>query len=139
MKNVVIDTSVAIKWFFPEAGFKKTLELKDKHINKEISIYSRDLFLYEFTSAFKNYSIEKIEEKDFSLAVSPLLSLKIKFLPLKFKEMNKLFSLSRKLSVLISIYDGSFILLAKNLKAPFYTADKKLFLKIRDYTDAILV
>lgn len=137
MKNVVIDTSVAIKWFFPEAGFKKALELKDKHINKEISIYSRDLFLYEFISAFKNYSIEKIEEKDFSLAVSALLSLKIKFLPLKFQEMDKLFSLSRKLN--ISIYDGSFILLAKNLKAPFYTADKKLFLKIRDYIETILV
>ena len=32
MKNVVIDTSLAIKWFFPEPGFKKALEIEEKHI-----------------------------------------------------------------------------------------------------------
>ena len=88
MKNVVVDTSVAMKWFFPESGFKKALELKDQHFKKEISICSRDLFLYEFTSAFKNYASQKIEEKDFAIAISALMSLKIKFLPLKFQETN---------------------------------------------------
>jgi len=127
MKNIVIDTSVAMKWFFPESGFKKALEIKGRHIKGEISIYTRDLFLYEFTSAFKNYSSQKIEEKDFSLAVAALMSLKIKFLPLKFQETKELFLLSRKLD--ISIYDGSFLLLAKKLKAPLYTADKKLSVK----------
>lgn len=87
MKNLVIDTSVAMKWFFPEQGSKKALELKDKQIKGEISIYTRDLFLYEFTSAFKNYSSQKIEENDFSLAVSALVSLKIKFLPLRYQEL----------------------------------------------------
>jgi len=137
MKNIVIDTSVAMKWFFPESGFKKALELKDKHIKNEITIYSRDLFLYEFTSAFKNYSFQKIEEKDFSIAVSALMSLKIKFLPLKFQETEELFLLSRKLD--ISVYDGSFILLAKNLKAPLYTSDKKLFFKGKDSVEIVLI
>ena len=87
MKNAIIDTSVAMKWFFPEAGSEKALELKDKHIKGELTLYTRDLFLYEFTSAFKNYSVEKIEEKDFSLAVLALTSLNIKLLPLTFQEM----------------------------------------------------
>lgn len=137
MKNIVVDTSVAMKWFFPESGSKKALELKDKHIKNEITIYSRDLFLYEFTSAFKNYSSLKIEEKDFSIAVSALMSLKIKFLPLKFQETEELFLLSRKLNV--SIYDGSFILLAIKLKAPLYTADKKLYLKGRGFVETVLI
>ncbi len=137
MKNIVIDTSVAMKWFFPESGFKKALELKDRHIKGKITIYSRDLFLYEFTSAFKNYSSQKIEEKDFSIAVSALTSLKIKFLPLKFQEIEELFLLSRKLN--ISIYDCSFLLLAIRLKAPLYTSDKKLLLKGRNFTEMVLI
>ena len=137
MKNIVIDTSVAMKWFFPEPGFKKALELKDKHIKGETSMYTRDLFLYEFTSAFKNYSSQQIEEKDFSLAVSALMSLKIKFLSLRYQETEELFLISRKLN--ISIYDGSFLLLAKQLKAPLYTADKKLYLKGKDLLEIILI
>ena len=137
MKNVVIDTSTAMKWFFPEQGFKKALELKDKHIKNEITIYSRDLFIYEFTSAFKNYSFQKIEEKDFSIAVSALMSLKLKLLPLKFQETEELFLLSRKLN--ISIYDCSFVLLAIKLKAPLYTADKKLFVKSKNFVETVLI
>ena len=137
MQNIVIDTSVAMKWFFPETGFKKALELKDKQIKNEISIYSRDLFIYEFTSAFRNHSSVEIEKKDFSLAVSALMSLKIKFLPLKFQETTELFLLSKKLN--ISIYDGSFVLLARKLKAPLYTADKKLFVKGKDIVEMVLI
>ena len=137
MKNVVVDTSVAMKWFFPESGFKKALEIKDKHIKGEVSVYTRDLFLYEFTSAFKNYASQKIEEKDFAIAISALMSLKIKFLPLKFQETNNLFTLSQKLN--ISIYDGSFVLLAQSLKAPLYTSDRKLFIKAKGSTEIILI
>ncbi|MDP4010616.1 MAG: type II toxin-antitoxin system VapC family toxin [Candidatus Roizmanbacteria bacterium] len=137
MQNIVIDTSVAMKWFFPETGFKKALELKEKQIKNEISMYSRDLFIYEFTSAFKNYSSVAIEKQDFSLAVSALMSLKIKFLPLKFQETSELFLLAKKLN--ISIYDGSFLLLARSLKAPLYTADRKLFIKGKGSTEIILI
>lgn len=137
MKNLVIDTSVAMKWFFPEQGSKKALELKDKQIKGEISIYTRDLFLYEFTSAFKNYSSQKIEENDFSLAVSALVSLKIKFLPLRYQELEELFLISRKLD--ISIYDSSFLLLTKKLKTSLYTADKKLYLKGKDFVEVELI
>jgi len=137
MKNIVIDTSVAMKWFFPELGFKKALEIKDKHIKNEVSIYTRDLFLYEFTSAFKNYSSQKIEEKDFFIALSALISLKIKFLPLRYQELEELFLLSRKLD--ISVYDCSFLLLAKKLKTPLYTADKKLYLKGNDFVEMVLI
>jgi len=137
MKNIVIDTSVAMKWFFPESGSKKAFDLKNKHIKGKISIYTRDLFLYEFTSAFKNYSPKKIEEKDFFIALSALMSLKIKFLPLRYQELEELFLLSRKLD--ISVYDSSFLLLAKKLKAPLSTSDKKLYLKGKDFVEMVLI
>jgi len=65
------------------------------------------------------------------------MSLKIKFLPLKFQETNNLFTLSQKLN--ISIYDGSFVLLAQSLKAPLYTSDRKLFIKAKGSTEIILI
>lgn len=137
MKSAIIDTSVAMKWFFPEEGFEKALELKDKHIKGELTLCTRDLFLYEFTSAFKNYSGKKIEKKDFALAVLALTSLNIKLLPLQFQEMETLYSLSRKLD--ISVYDGSFVLLAKHMKATLFTADKKLYLKGKKEVEIVLV
>lgn len=137
MKSAVIDTSVAMKWFFPEVGSEKAQELKEKHAKGELTLYTRDLFLYEFISAFKNYSGEKIEEKDFSLAMTALASLHIKFVPLQYKETEALYSLSRKLD--ISIYDGSFVLLAIQMKAPLFTSDKKLYLKGKKEIKIVLV
>ena len=137
MKKIVIDTSVVMKWYFPEKGFEKALELKDNHIKGNITLHSRDLLIYEFTSAFKNHSSSIISAKDFSLAVSVLVALKIKLLPLSFQEMKELFNLSRELD--LSIYDASFILLSIKIKAPLYTSDKKLWTKGKKSTEVIFL
>jgi predicted nucleic acid-binding protein len=137
MKNLVFDTSVAIKWFFPEKGKNKADDLKKSHLQGKISLCTRDLFLYEFASAFKNYKSVKIEEKDFLLAVSALRSLKLKIYPLEYNELKELFTISFKRQ--ISIYDASFLLLAKRLKAPLYTADKKLYKCGKGYVSVFFV
>lgn len=137
MKNVVIDTSVAIKWFFAERGRDKALDLKDRHLKKKISLVTRDLFFYEFTSAFKNYSPIKIEKQDFSLAIDALRSLQLEIYPLEYQEMDELFTTSSKLD--LSVYDSSYLILAKRLSATLYTSDKKLFLKAKNYMPLIFV
>ncbi|MFN4212623.1 MAG: type II toxin-antitoxin system VapC family toxin [Microgenomates group bacterium] len=137
MKNVVFDTSVAIKWFFPEKGKNKADDLKSSHLQGKISLCTRELFLYEFTSALKNYKLVRIEEKDFLLAISALRFLKLKIYPLEYDELKELFSISHKLQ--ISIYDASFLSLAKKLKAPLYTADKKLYQKGETFVHTFFV
>lgn len=137
MKNVVFDTSVAIKWFFPEKGKNKADDLKKSHLQGKTSLCTRDLFLYEFTSAFKNYKSVRIEEKDFLLAVSALRFLKLKIYPLEYDELKEVFSISLKLQ--ISIYDASFLFLSKRLKAPLYTADKKLCEKGKGFVPVFFV
>lgn len=125
MNTAVVDTSVVIKWFFPnEVGSKKAVILKNELLEKKIRLCTLDLLLYEFTSVFKNYSTVKIEEKDFTIAIETLQKLGIASYSLGFSELSNLFNLSRKLQ--ISIYDCSYIHLAKKLRAPLYTADKKL-------------
>lgn len=137
MKNVVFDTSIAIKWFFPERDQDKALDLKNQHLAGKISLCTRDLFLYEMTSSFKNYTQSKIEEKDFFLAVQAIQSLKLQIFPLEYDELPELFAFSKTLA--FSIYDCSYLLLAKKLQAPLYTADKKLHLVAKKFITSFLV
>lgn len=125
MNPVVFDTSVALKWFFPENGQKAAISLKDKHLEGEINLCTRDLFLYELTSSLKNYSSTKIKGEDFLEVIKAVESMGLIIFPLEFKELGQIFSLARELN--LSIYDCSFLVLAKDLNAPFYTADKKLY------------
>jgi predicted nucleic acid-binding protein len=137
MKKVVFDTSVAIKWFFPESGKDKSAKLKDRYAVGEIRLCTCDLFLYEFTSCLRNYTSMKIKEDDFSLATRGIQSLGLEIYPLDYSELPGLFALSRKLE--LSVYDCAYLLLAKTLKAPLYTADRKLYLKAKKLVVSILV
>lgn len=137
MKKVVFDTSLAVKWFFPESGRDKALDLKNQHLAGKIKLYTRDLFLYEIVSSFKNCVREKIEEEDWLLAVKALQALRLEIIPLNYEDLDDLFVFSRKLG--ISVYDCSYVLLAKRLEAPLYTADKKLYLKVKSFVASFLV
>lgn len=137
MKNAVVDTSVVIKWFLDEEGNKKAQVLKEDHLKKNIRLCTLDLLLYEFTSAFKNYSRVKIEEKEFVLALSSLEQLNLSSYSLGLSELSKLFSLSRKLN--LSIYDCSYILLAKKLRSSLYTSDKKLYLASKNIISSYFI
>lgn len=137
MNNIVIDTSVVIKWFLPEQGSRLALKLKDDHLNGKIRICSRELLLYEFASSFKNYSKIKLDPKDFAIAVKTLASLKLAVFPLEYSELGDLYVLAKELN--ISVYDCSYLLLAKKLKTSLYTADKKLYISAKTVTDPILV
>lgn len=137
MKDVVFDTSLAVKWFFPESGRDKALGLKNQHLKGKIQLCTCDLFLYEITSCLRHYTPIRIEEKDFVLVAKSIQSLGLKIYPLEYDELEELFTLSRRLD--ISVYDYSYLLLAQKLKSPFYTADKRLHLKIKDIVRSSLV
>jgi len=137
MKTVIIDTSVIIKWFFPESSQDKALMLKKQHLEGEILLCTRDLALYEFTSVFKNYSTQKIEEKDFQLAYSALEALKMKYLSLEFNELSSLYAVAKKLT--LSVYDCSFILLAQKLNSTLYTSDKRLYQKAKTVINVVFI
>lgn len=137
MKQIVVDTSIVIKWFLPEKGSDKASKLKDEHVRKKIKICSCDLLLYEFVSAFKNYSKMKLSEKDFDFAVETFHSLKLNIYPLSYMDLTELFILSKKLD--LTIYDCSYVLLAKKVRTSLYTADKKLFLASKTIASAFLI
>lgn len=44
---VILDTSVIIKWFTNEENTDRSIEYRDRHIDREIEIIEPDLLLYE--------------------------------------------------------------------------------------------
>jgi predicted nucleic acid-binding protein len=64
-EEVVIDASVAIKWFTQEEDRDKALEISNNFINEEIDIVIPDLTLYEISNALRyNSNFNSTDVKD---------------------------------------------------------------------------
>ncbi len=117
---VVVDTSVAMKWFLPELGY---LEARDLLESGEIVV--PDLLLYEFSNVLSCHHELSLEEINRILKLFFEIHLQILVLPEK--GFCRAIELSRTLK--ISAYDASFVALAESLKVDLITADQKLVRK----------
>lgn len=128
--DIIIDSSVALKWFFPEeeSGIE-ALKIKNDFTEKEIAISVPILFFYEVGNVLKssvktlriNSTKAKTVYEKFTYAEFIVYSSKELF-KRAFEKAN-LFD--------ITFYDASYVALAEDLKIPFYTADTKLLQKIK--------
>lgn len=128
--NIIIDSSVALKWFFPEEKYyNEALTIKKDFAKKEIIISVPILFFYEvgnvLKSSIKNSRIDSNKAKRAyeKFTYADFITYSSKDL---FKDM---FEKATKLD--ITFYDASYIVLAEYLKIPFYTADEKLLQKAK--------
>lgn len=123
--GIIIDSSVALKWFFPKEEYdNEALTIKKDFTEKKIIISVPILFFYEVGNVLKS-----------SIKSSGAGSGKTKRVYAKFtyaefivhssKELFKdAFEKAAKLD--ITFYDASYVVLAEYLQIPFYTADEKL-------------
>lgn len=100
----------------------------DKHINKIIQITIPELLYYEFGNilAFKT----DLSENDVVEAIGFLFALDFKVFSLNQQEYIEAVHLSRLYK--ITVYDASYVVLAKSLNADFVTADEKLAQKMKN-------
>ncbi|MBI2029576.1 type II toxin-antitoxin system VapC family toxin [Candidatus Gottesmanbacteria bacterium] len=118
---VVIDTSVAFKWFATEKEelLSQSLGLLKEHLtNKEI-IVAPDLIIYELANAWATktkLSIDKI-----NIFIKDFEETGIKIEPITYKLINKAINFSKKYHV--SVYDGAYAVLAQEKNCNLYTAD----------------
>ena len=127
-EEVVIDASVAIKWFTQEEDRDKAIEVRNKFIGEEIDIVVPDLILYEISNVLRynpnfNFNdvkeaIESISDLDLTITI-PLLTILRKAIQIAFSHE-------------ITIYDAIYIAIASDLNCNFITADKKLYNKVKD-------
>lgn len=124
MINLILDSSVVAKWFFPEEQNGAALKIKEDFVNKKITISAPTLIFYEVNNLLKTaVKSLRIERKKAINAYEGFLELGLISYSTKDLLEN---SLDKAINLDISSYDASYIVLAEYLKDSFFTADQKL-------------
>lgn len=123
--ELVVDASVALKWFVEEDDSKKALDVLDYITEKAIPIVPT-LFFYEISNVLR-YKPE-FGIKDIQDVLSALLGFGFRVISLQ----DNIGDLTIELAFLygITVYDASYIALSKKKEVDLITADEKLFRKI---------
>lgn len=129
MKIVIIDASVALAWLLPDEKSSHADVIYRDFKNNKIKIMAPSIFFYEILSGIRNALLRKrIDKRGAKQLAVRVLAILPDFID--FQEIvQEAFQLSIKYP--ISIYDASYVALAQKKKLSFYTADQKLFDKIK--------
>lgn len=119
---VIVDTSVAIKWYFNEEGSPEARSLLDKH-----DVGAPDLLYYEFANFLSNKNFITAEEARGFLSQLYALPLQVFLLPQK--GFHRAIELAKRFG--LSLYDAAFVSLAETLHGDLITADRKLAQKVK--------
>jgi len=125
---IVLDASVILKWIFrDEDGGEAARVYRDKHVSGEKIIAVPDLFFYEMANVLATKTT--LATKDVLEAFSLLWNFDFEVFSFGLDEFINGIDLSRRYGM--SLYDASYIELARRMKCHFVTADKKLFEKAK--------
>ncbi|MEM2585199.1 MAG: type II toxin-antitoxin system VapC family toxin, partial [Thermoproteota archaeon] len=105
MERIVIDASVAVKWFVPEKDSDKALKLRELYLNGALEIVAPTLIYYEVANALRFHPYYRLSEKELLKATSALKNMQIAIEP-TVKTWRKAFEISAldKVSVYDAIY-----------------------------------
>lgn len=125
---VIIDASIAFKWFFPEQE-KQVLEarkLVSFHLSKQEILCAPGLIIYELANALTTKT--KLPFSKVKSSLQDLEDLKIKYEIVTFDLIIKSAEIAKKYN--ISVYDSVYVALAKKKNCNLVTADIKLQRKL---------
>ena len=127
-EKIVVDASVIVKWFLVEEYSDNALKLRDDYIRGLFTIAVPALLEYEVLNALKYsgvYSIKELETIGIALN-------KYGFKTYKLEDELKKLTIDISVENNITIYDSSYVALAKYLETTLYTADQELIEKFPD-------
>ena len=126
--DIILDSSVIAKWFFPEESGQLALKIKDDFTTNVTSISAPLLLYWEINNLLKTAT------KRLRITAKSAVSVYEAFLKLNFivYSSEELMAKTLKIAIQfdISSYDASYVALAEYLQKPFFTADQKLLSKI---------
>ena len=125
-QTLVIDASIAAKWFLEEEDSDKALRVRDAHISSGIKLTAPDLIVYEVANAL-NYN-SRVSDTQLTSQVQDLSDYDLDLVPPSAEYTAHIVRTARELSV--SVYDSSYVALADIIATNLITADKKLHEKI---------
>lgn len=133
---IVLDASVVLKWVFvDEDGGERARYYKERHISEEEIIAVPELFFYEIANVLATNT--RLSVEDVTGAFSLIWNFDLEVFNFGLEEFLSAIALSRQYK--ISLYDASYIELARRLNCNFITADKRLYEKIKKIKKAGLL
>lgn len=126
-QDLVLDASVALKWFIDEDQSSKARRLVKLIKQGRVTIYVPPIFPFEVANILSLK--ENISPESLFASIGFLYSLNIRPGINSEEFLEKSVMVSRDFK--ITVYDASYIALAQDLKINFLTADKKLKDKVK--------
>ena len=127
-RKVVVDASIAVKWFVEEEYTSEALMLRDAYKEGLVDLIAPSLLPYEILNALK-YS-GAFGEDELREIASILESLQITLYNIEGRYSATTIMIAMRKG--LTIYDASYVALAIDKQATLYTADEKLLKKIAD-------
>ena len=123
---LILDASVAVKWFTMEPLRDKALIIRDRYVNGELDLEAPSLLYYEVANALRynpRFGIEEVRS-----AVRTLEDLAITIYDFKGELASRAVELAYRFG--ITVYDAAYVALAAIRNATLYTADKEVVMKV---------
>ncbi|MBW1911440.1 MAG: type II toxin-antitoxin system VapC family toxin [Deltaproteobacteria bacterium] len=131
MIELVIDASVVLKWYLKDEEWgQEAISILEQHVAGKVALLAPTILYYEVLNALlvaerMGRTAENVTEEAFY----GFAELEINFLN-PFIDYPDILSLAR--SFRRSVYDASYISLAKNKNIDFVTGDKRLYNGVKD-------
>ena len=123
---LILDASVAVKWFTMEPLRDKALIIRNKYVNGELDLEAPSLLYYEVANALRynpRFGIEEVRS-----AVRALEDLAITVYDFEGELASRAVELAYRFG--ITVYDAAYVALAAIRNATLYTADKEVVMKV---------
>lgn len=118
------DASIILAWLLPDEKEDKVNQLFSTYRKQKNKIYSPKLLAYELMNGLKSAILQKrIDRKEAQAAIDVFRQMTFQLIDQEGDE-RKILRLAEKLN--LSVYDASYVVLARKLKVKLLSLDKKL-------------
>lgn len=133
--KVVVDASVAAKWFNKEEYSGEAVALKQAYVDGTVELVAPMHLIYEVgNSIWKN---KQLSVEDASKAISLLLDLDLNLVEPSANDLRRVMEIARKRS--ITFYDALYIEVAEKYGVKLVTADSEQIEKSEGIVDVVHV
>lgn len=132
---LVIDASVAVKWFIPEPDSAKAIAIRDRLVDGKLELVAPDLLAYEVANTLRFHP--EITKRQIEQDMEDLMALDIDLLMPTRELVAAATDIARDLEM--TVYDASYLSVAQDLSTYLVTADRTLYARAERTGSALLL
>lgn len=121
MKTLVLDTSVAVAWYLPEAFATAARAWQRRVVEGEVRMVTSSLHFWEFANVLRTY----VRRNELARSLADDIYALHLDAPIDIEEPSRAGVLATALELDATAYDAVFIALSRELDVPLLTAERK--------------